>query len=209
MRKGKGREARLSFMGHAMMENGNGLLMDFLVSRATGRAEREAVPVMLDDARQRGYRPKTLGADKGYDTRECVRAMRNRGVTPPCGPASALGYRRAHHEARWLQGEPEGAQEGGGGVRMDEDGGRIPEDTVPWSREDRGWLGTWWLRPTTWCGWLIWWRVRGLGPFRRRDRPGVQCAPVGPPSPCSSPHGPWQISQTAFRLTWKRYRPQN
>ena len=82
MRKGKGREARLSFMGHALMENGNGLLMDFVVSRATGRAEREAVPVMLDDARQRGYRPRTLGADKGYDTRECVRAMRNRGVTP-------------------------------------------------------------------------------------------------------------------------------
>ena len=46
MRKGK--EARLSFMGHALMENGNGLLMDFVVSRATGRAEREAVPVMLD-----------------------------------------------------------------------------------------------------------------------------------------------------------------
>ena len=53
MRKGKGKEARLSFMGHALMENGNGLLMDFVVSRATGTAEREAVPVMLDDARQR------------------------------------------------------------------------------------------------------------------------------------------------------------
>ena len=82
MRKGKGREARLSFMGHALMENGNGLLLDFMVSRATGTAEREAVPVMLQDARQRGYRPKTLGGDKGYDTRECVRVMRNRGSTP-------------------------------------------------------------------------------------------------------------------------------
>ena len=80
MQKGKGREAKLSFMGHALMENGNELLMDFVVSRATGTAEREAVPVMLDDARQRGYPPKTLGGDKGYDTRECVRAMRNRGV---------------------------------------------------------------------------------------------------------------------------------
>ena len=58
MRKGKGREAKLAFMGHALMENGNGLLMDFVVSRATGRVEREAVPVMLDDARQRGYRPR-------------------------------------------------------------------------------------------------------------------------------------------------------
>ncbi len=53
--------------------------MDFLVSTATGVAEREAVPVMLDDVRERGYRSRTLGADKGYDTRECVRAMRSRG----------------------------------------------------------------------------------------------------------------------------------
>ena len=80
MRKGEGDQ--LSYMGHALMENVNGLLMDFMVSRATGRAEREAVPVMLDDVRQRGYRPRTLGADKGYDTRKCVRAMRNRRVTP-------------------------------------------------------------------------------------------------------------------------------
>ena len=94
MRKGQGREARLSFMGHMLMENGNGLLMDFLVSRATGVAEREAVPVMLDDARQRGYRPRTLGADKGYDTRECVRAMRNRGGDAPRGSENTLGYRR-------------------------------------------------------------------------------------------------------------------
>ena len=100
MRKGKGREARLSFMGHALMENDNGLLMDFLVSRATGTAEREAVPVMLDDARQRGYRPRTLGGDKGYDTRECIRAMRNRGVTSHSGAEDTLGNRRTHHEAR-------------------------------------------------------------------------------------------------------------
>ena len=95
MRKGKGREARLSFMGHALMENGNGVLMDFVVSRATGTAEREAVPVMLDDARQRGYR-RTLGADKG-DTRECVRAMRNRMGYASRGAADTLGDRRTHH----------------------------------------------------------------------------------------------------------------
>ena len=99
-------------MGHALMENGNGLLMDFVVSRATGRAEREAVPVMLDDVRQRGYRPRTLGADKGYDTRECVRAMRNRGGDAPRGAADTLDNRRTHHTARQLQGEPEGPQAG-------------------------------------------------------------------------------------------------
>ena len=66
MRNGKGREAKLSFMGHALMENGNGLLTDFGVSRATGTAERDAVPVMLDDARQRGFHPKTLTQDPGW-----------------------------------------------------------------------------------------------------------------------------------------------
>ena len=49
-------------MGHALMENGNGLLMDFVVSRATGRAEREAVPVMLDDARAAGVPSQDAGS---------------------------------------------------------------------------------------------------------------------------------------------------
>ena len=86
-------------MGHALMENGNGLLTDFVVSRATGTAERDAVPVMLDDARQRGFHPKTLGGDKGYDTRECVRAMRNRGVTPHVAQRtrSAIDGRTTRH----------------------------------------------------------------------------------------------------------------
>ena len=43
---------------------------------------RSAVPVLLDEARERGFRPRTLGADKGYDTRGCVAAMRRRKVTP-------------------------------------------------------------------------------------------------------------------------------
>ena len=99
MRKGEGREARLAFMGHALMENGNGLLVDFVVSRATNTAERDAVPVMLDDAWQRDFHPKTLGGDKGYDTRECVRAMRNRGVTPHVAQRtrSAIDGRTTRH----------------------------------------------------------------------------------------------------------------
>ncbi len=82
MRKGKGKEAKLVFMGHALMENRHGLLVDFQVTCATGTAERDAVPVLLDEARERGFRPRTLGADKNYDTRECVAAMRQRRVTP-------------------------------------------------------------------------------------------------------------------------------
>src|ERR687884_1826337 len=61
-RKGKGREARLSFMGHALMENRNGLLVDFALTQATGTAEREVAPKLVDDARQRGFHPRTLGA---------------------------------------------------------------------------------------------------------------------------------------------------
>ena len=82
MRKGKGKEARLVFMGHALMENRHGLLVDFQITQATGTAERDAVPTLLDEARERGFRPRTLGADKGYDTRNCVAAMRKRKVTP-------------------------------------------------------------------------------------------------------------------------------
>src|SRR5216683_690249 len=61
-KKGKGKEAHLSFMGHALMENRNGLLVDFQLSQATGTAERAAVPELIEQARERGFR---LGADKG------------------------------------------------------------------------------------------------------------------------------------------------
>ena len=81
-RKGKGREARLSFAAHALMENRHGLLIDVVVTPATGTAERDAVPTLLDEARKRGFRPRTLGADKSYDTVECVAAVRHRKVTP-------------------------------------------------------------------------------------------------------------------------------
>ncbi|CAA9571610.1 MAG: Transposase, IS4 family [uncultured Thermomicrobiales bacterium] len=81
-RKGKGKEAKLSYLGHARMENRHGLLVDFRLTQATGTAERAIVPELLDEARQRGFRPRTLGADKSYDTRDCVAAMRKRKVTP-------------------------------------------------------------------------------------------------------------------------------
>jgi IS5 family transposase len=81
-RKGKGKEARLSFAAHALMENRHGLLVDFVVTEATGTAEREAARVMLDQARERGFRPRTVGADKQYDTAEFVADMRRRKITP-------------------------------------------------------------------------------------------------------------------------------
>jgi IS5 family transposase len=100
-RKGPGKEARLSYMGQALMEHRHGFLVDFQVTTATGTAERDAVPHLIQDARVRGFHPSTLGADKGYDTRECVQALRTQGVTPhvaqnTAGRRSAVDGRTTH-----------------------------------------------------------------------------------------------------------------
>jgi IS5 family transposase len=57
-------------------------LVDFQVTQAMGIVERDMAPLLLDEARERGFRARTLGADERYDTRECVAAMRKRKVTP-------------------------------------------------------------------------------------------------------------------------------
>ena len=78
MRKGRGREAKLSYHGHVLMENRHGLAVGARVTLATGAAEREAAGTMA-----RGLRPgATLGADKGYDTRDFVTALRAEDITP-------------------------------------------------------------------------------------------------------------------------------
>ena len=114
MRKGKRRESRLVFIGHALMENRDGLLMDFVVSGATGTAECDAVPVLLDDARQRGFRPRTLGADRGYDTRQCVKDMRDHGSDAARSAANSIGDRWTDYTPFRLWSEPEDSQTGGG-----------------------------------------------------------------------------------------------
>jgi len=80
-RKGRGKEAKLAYSGHALMENRHGLLVDLQIAEANGRAEREAALQMLDEELP-GERPITLGADKAYDTRDFVEQCRTRNVTP-------------------------------------------------------------------------------------------------------------------------------
>lgn len=82
-RKGNGRESKLCFMGHALMENRHGLVVTGNVTIASGTAEREATLAMIDgcypsDARRR----ITLGADKAYDVAGFVDELRKRKVTP-------------------------------------------------------------------------------------------------------------------------------
>lgn len=80
-RKGDGQESRLSYMGHVLMENRNGLAVEAEVTRASGTAERDAALVMLDRG-PAGERRITLAADKGYDVTGFVEALRERSVTP-------------------------------------------------------------------------------------------------------------------------------
>jgi transposase len=81
MRKGKGKEARLSFGGHALMENRNGLLVDIRISDATVHETHEA-DHLITRARSRGLHPKTLGGDRGYHTRPFVSRCRRRRIAP-------------------------------------------------------------------------------------------------------------------------------
>jgi transposase len=79
-RKGKGKEAKLSYSGHVLMENRNGLVVNAEVWLATGTAERDAALAML--AERLENRRVTLGADKNYDTKDFVEELRNLIVTP-------------------------------------------------------------------------------------------------------------------------------
>jgi transposase len=79
-RKGEGQPASLCYMGHALMENRHGLVVDGGVTQATGTAEREATLAMLD--RRPGRRRITLAADKAYDVSPFVADLRRRNVTP-------------------------------------------------------------------------------------------------------------------------------
>lgn len=78
MRKGKGKEAKLSYLANTLMENRNGLVVAVDVRHASGTGERDGALAMLD-----GLRPRpgaTLGADKGYDTQDFVAALKARGI---------------------------------------------------------------------------------------------------------------------------------
>lgn len=80
-KKARGQETKLSYAGHILMENENGLILDFLLTQATGTAERDAALVMLD-RRTLPRKRVTLAGDKGYDTRAFVEELRQRAVTP-------------------------------------------------------------------------------------------------------------------------------
>ena len=97
-RKGKGKEARLCFGAHVLMDNREGLVVDVRLTPADGAWERDAAVEML--ASTPGTRRITVGADRGYDTRGFVRECRNLKVTPHVAQKqrSAIDGRTTRHD---------------------------------------------------------------------------------------------------------------
>jgi hypothetical protein len=100
-KKSPGDKSRLCHMGHILMENRHGLVVDVEVTQASGTAEREAALTMLR-RRDKPSKRITLGADKGYDTKAFIDGCRRLKVTPHVaakGRHSAVDGRIKRHEA--------------------------------------------------------------------------------------------------------------
>ena len=100
-RKGPGKEAKICFMGHALMENRSSLVVDACVTPADGHAERIAALHMIEPWADRA-RAITLGADKAYDAEDFVNELRSMKVTPHVaqntnGRSSAIDARTTRH----------------------------------------------------------------------------------------------------------------
>lgn len=81
-RKSSGSEARLSYLGHTLVENRSGLIVGAYLTEADGHAERDAALLMAYENRQRTRKRITLGADKAYDTQDFVKALREMNIAP-------------------------------------------------------------------------------------------------------------------------------
>jgi transposase len=86
-RKGNGQEAKLGYLGHLLMENRHGLIVNAMVTQADGTAERDAALLMLYKQwrrrrQQRRAAPMSIGADKAYDTHDFVETVREMNIRP-------------------------------------------------------------------------------------------------------------------------------
>jgi transposase len=100
-KKAVGQEARLGYLAHLLTENRHGFIVDTAVTEASGTAERDAALVMLGELPLTSHRP-TVGADKNYDTRAWVAAVRVLGITPHVAQStryrsSAIDRRTTRH----------------------------------------------------------------------------------------------------------------
>jgi len=122
-------EARLSYLGHTVVENRNGLVVAAMATQADGTAERDAGLLMVAELTKTGKRTITLGAGKAYDTKDFVDTVRELGATPHVtqnntNRRSAIDARTTRHDGyrvglskRWLVEKPFGWMKQIGGLR--------------------------------------------------------------------------------------------
>jgi IS5 family transposase len=137
-RKSKGSGAKLGYLGHVLMENRNGLLVQTFLSEANGRAERDAAMLMVETIP--GGKRVTLAGDKNYDTQELVRELRGDEHHPACGAERYGPQERggsADHTTCGVWSESTEAKTSGAVVRVDEDGRDAKESEVARDREGR------------------------------------------------------------------------
>jgi transposase len=113
-KKSYGKESKLSYLGHVLVENRNGLIADAMVTTADGTAERDAALLMLNEKQKNRSRRITVGADRAFDSEDFVRTARELNVTPHVtknenGRRSNLDRRTTRHASyaislsrRWL-----------------------------------------------------------------------------------------------------------
>jgi transposase len=94
-RKGKGKEAKLAYLGHVLLDNRHGLVANVCATAATGTAERDAAVVLLTAE----ARAKTVGGDKNFDVASFVAAVRELDITPHVAQKahSAIDARTTRH----------------------------------------------------------------------------------------------------------------
>jgi transposase len=128
-RKSGGSEARLSYLGHTLVENRSGLIVGTYLTTADGHAERDAALMMLYEKRKRSSKPITVAADKGYDSKDFVKALRQMRIVPHIaqntrGRRSAIDGRTTRHSSyrisqakRYWVEKPFGWMKSVGGLR--------------------------------------------------------------------------------------------
>ena len=133
-RKGPGKEARLCFRGHALMENRNGLIVGAVTTRASGHAERLAALALIEPHAERPQRRQGL-----RHRRLCHGVARESGH-PACRAEperTSLGNRWPHHTPSWLCDLPAHPQARRGGLRLGQDSGRLAQNAASRAAQGR------------------------------------------------------------------------
>ena len=134
-KKSAGQEAKLSYLGHTLVENRNGLIVAAMTTQADGRAERDAALLMLHELTRGRSGRITAGADKAYDTRDFVSTVRELGVTPHVARRQNGAIDERTRSASGVRGQSQQALVGGKTFRMAEADRALKEGETAWSGE--------------------------------------------------------------------------